>query len=116
MNLEYLPQFAIVCGDSQFFISLKQTSVCNKHLSTKISKNIEVCVFELGTKRDDTGGDGRPFPSWRYQDETNVFWSRHSRKFGKNPGNKRDERGLLNTVREIPEEYRISRLFPEKPQ
>ena len=34
-----------------------------------------------------------------------------SRKFGKNPGNKRDETGLLNTTREILKQYRILRLF-----
>ena len=37
-------------------------------------------------ERDETGTH---FPNWRYRDETNVFWSCHSRKFGKNLGNKR---------------------------
>ena len=67
-------------------------------------------------ERDETGTH---FPNWQYQDETYVFWSCHSRKFGKNPGNERDEMGLLYTVREIPKQYRISILFWEnlnKPQ
>ena len=49
---------------------------------------LEVCVPELflnETRRDETGTH---FPNWRYRDETNFFWSRHSRKFGKNSGNK----------------------------
>ena len=61
-------------------------------------------------RKDETGPH---FPNWRYRDETTFFRSRHLRKFGKNPGIKRDETGLLYTVREIPKQYRISRLFPE---
>ena len=41
------------------------------------------------TRQDETGPH---FPNWRYRDETTFFWSRHSRKFGKNPGNKQNYR------------------------
>ena len=74
---------------------------------------LEVCVPELvlnETRQDETGTH---FRNWRYRDKTTVFWSRHSRKLGKNPGNKRDGTGLLNTARESLEKYRILRLFPE---
>ena len=74
---------------------------------------LEVCVPELvlnQTRQDETGPH---FPNWRYLDETTFFWSRHSRKFGKNPGYKWDKTGLLNTARESLEQYWILRLFPE---
>ena len=64
------------------------------------SSYIEVCVPELvlnETRQDETG---HHFPNWRYWENTTFFWSRCSIKSGKNPGNKRDETGLLSTVRE----------------
>ena len=43
---------------------------------------LEVCIPKLffETRQDQTGGH---FLNWRYQDKTNVFWSRCSRKSGK---------------------------------
>ena len=49
---------------------------------------VEVCVPELvlnETRQDETG---HPFPNWQYREMTTFFWSRCSRKSGKNPGNK----------------------------
>ena len=47
---------------------------------------IEVCVPELGTNRDKTGQDWRPFPNCRDWDGTTCLWSRCLGKFGKNSG------------------------------
>ena len=47
---------------------------------------LEVCVPELGTKRDETGRDWRPFPNGRDRYGTTSLWSRCLGKFGKNSG------------------------------
>ena len=47
----------------------------------------EDCFPELvlnETRQDKTGSH---FPNWQYRDKTTVFWSRHSRKLGKNTEN-----------------------------
>ena len=59
---------------------------------------LEVCVLELGTERDETGRDWRPFPNCQDRDGTRNVWSCCSGKFGKNSG--RDGTGLLGTTRE----------------
>ena len=80
------------------FVCLFVTKFDPNYLRTGVVSCVEVCVPELvlnETRQDETGTH---FPNWRYRDETNVFWSRHSRKFRKNPGNKRDETAPLRTV------------------
>ena len=65
---------------------------------------IEVCIPELvlnETRQDKTGPH---FPNCWYRDKTTVFWSRHSRKSGKNPGNK------LIFIREV---FGNSLMFPD---
>ena len=55
-------------------------------LRLKADPKIEVCVPELGTKRDETGRDWRPFPNCRDQDGTTNVWSCCSGQYGKNSG------------------------------
>ena len=58
---------------------------------------LEVCIPKLvlnKTRQDETGGQ---FTNWQDREKTNFFWSRSSRKSGKNPGNKQASRtGLVN--------------------
>ena len=47
---------------------------------------LEVCVPNLGTKRDKTRRDWRPFPNCRDRDGTTNVWSCCSGQYGKNSG------------------------------
>ena len=83
-----------------FYVKSRHPYVCSLHILIAICQILEVCVPELGTKRDETGRDWRPFPNGRDRDGTTSLWSRSSGKFGKNSGKIRDGTGLLGTTRE----------------
>ena len=63
---------------------------------------VEVCVPELvsnETRQDETG---HHFPNWRYREKTTFFWSRCSRKSGKNLGKKKIR---VQKIKKFPKNY-----------